>query len=124
MSITAFPVLARIISERRMLKRPLGALALSAAAVDDVSAWFLIALATAVAGAGSGVAVLETIGWAAVFCLAMALLVRPILARAAVAYDEAGRMPGHMDHGDLRGRAAVGDSDGEDRHRGDLRRRS
>ncbi|MGH2854216.1 MAG: cation:proton antiporter [Solirubrobacteraceae bacterium] len=94
MSVTAFPVLARIISERRMLKRPLGALALSAAAVDDVSAWFLIALATAVASAGSGLAVLETIGWAAVFCLGMALLVRPVLARAAVAYDEAGRVPG------------------------------
>lgn len=94
MSITAFPVLARIISERRMLKRPLGALALSAAAVDDVSAWFLIALATAVASAGSGVAVLETIGWAAVFCLGMAFLVRPVMARAAVAYDEAGRVPG------------------------------
>jgi len=94
MSITAFPVLARIISERRMLKRPLGALALSAAAVDDVSAWFLIALATAVASAGSGVAVLETIGWAALFCLAMAFLVRPVMARAAIAYDEAGRVPG------------------------------
>jgi Kef-type K+ transport system membrane component KefB len=94
MSITAFPVLARIISERRMLKRPLGALALSAAAVDDVSAWFLIALATAVASAGSGVAVLETIGWAALFCLGMAFLVRPLLARAAVAHDEAGRVPG------------------------------
>ncbi len=94
MSITAFPVLARIISERRMLKRPLGVLALSAAAVDDVSAWFLIALATAVAGAGSGVAVLETIGWAAVFCLGMAFLVRPVLARAAIAHDEAGRVPG------------------------------
>ena len=94
MSITAFPVLARIISERRMIKRPLGALALSAAAVDDVSAWFLIALATAVAGAGSGVAVLETIGWAVVFCLGMAFLVRPLMARAAVAYDEAGRVPG------------------------------
>ena len=53
MSITAFPVLARIVAERRMLKRPLGALAVSAAAVDDVSAWFLIALATAVAGAGT-----------------------------------------------------------------------
>jgi Kef-type K+ transport system membrane component KefB len=94
MSITAFPVLARIISERRMLKRPLGSLALSAAAVDDVSAWFLIALATAVAGAGSGVEVLETIGWTAVFCLGMAFLVRPILARAAVAREEAGRVPG------------------------------
>jgi hypothetical protein len=38
--------------------------------------------------------VLETIGWAAVFCLGMAFLVRPVLARAAVAYDEAGRVPG------------------------------
>ncbi len=94
MSVTAFPVLARIISERRMLKRPLGALALSAAAVDDVSAWFLIALATAVAGAGSGVDVLETMGWAAIFCLGMGFLVRPVLARAAVAYDEVGRVPG------------------------------
>jgi Kef-type K+ transport system membrane component KefB len=94
MSITAFPVLARIISERRMIKRPLGTLALSAAAVDDVSAWFLIALATAVAGAGSGVAVLETMAWAAVFCLVMAFAVRPVMARAAVAYDEAGHIPG------------------------------
>ncbi len=94
MSITAFPVLARIISERRMIKRPLGALALSAAAIDDVSAWFLIALATAVAGAGSGLVVLETIGWAAVFCLVMAFAVRPVMARAAVAYDEAGHVPG------------------------------
>jgi len=94
MSITAFPVLARIISERRMLKRPLGALALSAAAVDDVSAWFLIALAAAIAGAGTGVGVLKTIGWAAIFCLGMGLLVRPLLARAAVAYEEVGRLPG------------------------------
>jgi Kef-type K+ transport system membrane component KefB len=94
MSITAFPVLARIVSERRLLRRPVGALALSAAAIDDVSAWFLIALATAVAGAGSGVGVLRTIGWAALFCLGMGFLVRPLLARAALAYEEVGRLPG------------------------------
>ena len=52
MSITAFPVLARILVERRMLKRPVGALALACAAIDDVTAWFLIALATAVAVGG------------------------------------------------------------------------
>jgi hypothetical protein len=46
MSVTAFPVLARIISERRMLRRPLGTLALSAAALDDVSAWPGIATRT------------------------------------------------------------------------------
>ncbi len=93
MSVTAFPVLARIISERRMLKRPLGTVALSAAAIDDVSAWFLVALAVAVAGAGSGIDVLRTIGLTAVFVLVMAFAARPLLARAAVAYDEAGRLP-------------------------------
>jgi hypothetical protein len=77
-----------------MLKRPLGALALSAAAVDDVSAWFLIALATAVAGAGTAAGVGETVGWAIVFCLAMGFIVRPVLARAAIAYDEVGHVPG------------------------------
>ena len=52
MSITAFPVLARILIERRMLKRPVGALAMAGAAIDDVTAWGLLALATAVAGPG------------------------------------------------------------------------
>ncbi len=94
MSVTAFPVLARIVSERRMLKRPLGTLALSAAAVDDVSAWFLVALATAAAGAGSGVDVLEIAGWTLLFALFMGFVVRPLLGRAAVAYDEAGHVPG------------------------------
>ncbi len=73
MSITAFPVLARILVERRMLKRPVGALALACAAVDDVTAWFLIAIATAVAVAGSGSDVLETIALAVLFCLVMGL---------------------------------------------------
>ena len=61
MSITAFPVLARILVERRMLKRPVGALTLACAAIDDVTAWFLIALATAVATAGGAGEVLTTI---------------------------------------------------------------
>ena len=94
MSITAFPVLARILVERRMLKRPLGVLALASAAIDDISAWFLIALATAVAVAGSGIEVVRTIALAIAFCLLMFFVVRRILARASTAYDEAGRVPG------------------------------
>jgi Kef-type K+ transport system membrane component KefB len=93
MSITAFPVLARILVERRMLRRPVGALALAAAAIDDVTAWFLIALATAVAVAGSFAGVVRTVALAAGFCVVMGLLVRRLLARVAVAYDEAGRVP-------------------------------
>ena len=94
MSITAFPVLARILVERRMLKRPVGALTLACAAIDDVTAWFLIALATAVAVAGSASDVVLTIVLAIVFCLVMALAVRPLLSRVSDAYDEAGRVPG------------------------------
>jgi Kef-type K+ transport system membrane component KefB len=94
MSITAFPVLARILVERRMLKRPVGALALACAAIDDVTAWFLIALATAVAVAGSGTDVAETIILAVAFCLVMGFAIRPLMARVSGAYDEAGRVPG------------------------------
>jgi Kef-type K+ transport system membrane component KefB len=94
MSITAFPVLARILVERRMLKRPVGALALACAAIDDVTAWFLIALATAVAASGTGGEVARTIAFAVGFCLLMGLLVRPLLGRVSSAYDEAGKVPG------------------------------
>ena len=93
MSITAFPVLARILVERRMLKRPVGALALASAAIDDVSAWFLIALATAVAVAGSFAGVIKTVALAAAFSLLMGIVGRRVLARVSVAYDEAGRVP-------------------------------
>ncbi|MEK6328018.1 MAG: cation:proton antiporter [Actinomycetota bacterium] len=93
MSITAFPVLARILVERRMLKRPVGALALACAAIDDVTAWVLIALATTVAVAGSASAVVKTMALAVAFCLLMGFAVRPLLARVSEAYDEAGRVP-------------------------------
>jgi Kef-type K+ transport system membrane component KefB len=93
MSITAFPVLARILAERRMLKRPVGALAVACAAIDDVTAWFLIALATTIAVSGSFGEVAKTIGEAAAFTLVMVLLVRRILARMATAFDQVGRIP-------------------------------
>jgi Kef-type K+ transport system membrane component KefB len=93
MSITAFPVLARILVERRMLKRPVGALAMAGAAIDDVTAWGLLAFATAVAGAGSGVDALVVIGLAGVFVAAMIVVGRPLLRRVAVAYDEVGHVP-------------------------------
>jgi len=64
MSITAFPVLARILTEHRMLQRPVGALTMATAAIDDVTAWGLLALATAVAGTGSGIHALVVIGLA------------------------------------------------------------
>jgi Kef-type K+ transport system membrane component KefB len=94
MSITAFPVLARILVERRMLRHPVGAMAMAAAAIDDVTAWGLLALASAVAGSGSVLAVVRVVALAVAFCLALALVGRPLLARVSRAYDEAGHVPG------------------------------
>jgi Kef-type K+ transport system membrane component KefB len=93
MSITAFPILARILVERRMIKRPLGAVALACAAMDDVTAWFLIALATAVAAGGGGGGVLVKIGLVVVFAIFMFTVIRRTLNRASTAFDEAGRVP-------------------------------
>jgi len=93
MSITAFPVLARILVERRMLSRPTGATTMAAAAIDDVTAWFLIALATAISTSGSSSEVVTTIALAAAFCAVMFGAVRPLIGRVSGAYDEEGRIP-------------------------------
>jgi Kef-type K+ transport system membrane component KefB len=94
MSITAFPVLARILAERRMISRPIGSLAIACAAVDDVTAWFLIALAITIASSGTFGDVAKTIGEAAAYTLVMVLIVRRVIARMATAYDEVGRLSG------------------------------
>ena len=93
MSITAFPVLARILIERRMLKKPVGALSLASAAIDDVTAWGLLALATAVAGTGHATHALQVIVLAAVFTAAILLIGSRLLGRLSRAYDEVGQVP-------------------------------
>jgi Kef-type K+ transport system membrane component KefB len=93
MSITAFPVLARILTERRMLKRPVGALTMAGAAIDDVTAWGLLALATATATAASGLHALWVVLLTAAFTAAMILIGRPLLGRVSRSYDEVGRVP-------------------------------
>jgi Kef-type K+ transport system membrane component KefB len=80
MSITAFPVLARILSELGITRTPLGAVALTCAAVDDVTAWCLLALVVGVVQAAAGralVVALLTLGFIAVMFVA----VRPLVAR-------------------------------------------
>jgi Kef-type K+ transport system membrane component KefB len=92
MSITAFPVLARVLKERGMLDRPIGALVLACAAFDDVTAWCLIALATAAATSGSAAEAVRTAALAVGCCLVLAFVVRPLLARAQGAYERDGRL--------------------------------
>lgn len=92
MSVTAFPVLARILTERNMHRTPLGVLALACAAVDDIIAWSLLAAVTAVAedksARGTIVLVVQAIAYLAV----MFAVVRPALHRLAAAYRRAGRL--------------------------------
>jgi len=79
MSITAFPVLARIIRERNWQKTRLGTLAITCAAADDITAWCLLAVIVAIAKAGSLSAALYTILFAALFILLMFFVVKPFL---------------------------------------------
>jgi Kef-type K+ transport system membrane component KefB len=81
MSITAFPVLARIIKDRQLTNSPLATTALACAAVDDVSAWCILAVVMAIAKATGLAGALVTIGLTAVFILVMLLLIKPQLER-------------------------------------------
>jgi Kef-type K+ transport system membrane component KefB len=80
LSVTAFPVLARILTDRRVQKTRLGVMALACAAVDDVTAWCLLALIVGITKANTLGAV-RTVGLSVGFVLAMVFLVRPVFAR-------------------------------------------
>ncbi|MEG2276539.1 MAG: cation:proton antiporter [Odoribacter sp.] len=86
MSITAFPVLARIIQERNLTHTPIGMIAIAAAANDDVTAWCLLAIVIAVAQAGSFVSALFTIALVLAFIAFMFGIVRPFLRKIGLIY--------------------------------------
>jgi len=83
LSITAFPVLARVIEERGLAKTPLGTTALACAAVDDVTAWSLLAMVvTLVSAGGVGSTLATMLGALALFMAVMVWGVRPWLGRS------------------------------------------
>ncbi|WP_313806844.1 cation:proton antiporter [Flavobacterium sp.] len=90
MSITAFPVLARIVQERGLHKTKLGAMVITCAAADDITAWCILAAVIAIVKAGSFVSSLYIIGLAVVYVLLMLKLVRPFLKRIGELYDNSG----------------------------------
>lgn len=81
MSITAFPVLARIVHEKEIHKTRLGSIVITCAAVDDITAWSLLAAVIAIVKAGSFVSSLYTIAIAVIYVLLMIKVVRPFLKR-------------------------------------------
>jgi len=83
MSVTAFPVLARILEGLGLEKSEVGVLALGCAAADDVLAWCLLAFVVGVAGSNLNEATATLLG-AAAFILMMFVAIRPVMARVAL----------------------------------------
>lgn len=81
MSITAFPVLARIIREKGINKTKLGTIILTCAAVDDITAWSVLAIVIAIVKAGSIVSSLYTILFSVLYVIIMLKVVKPFLQR-------------------------------------------
>ena len=88
MAVTAFPVLARILTDRGLHRTRIGGLALASAAVADVLAWSLLAVVVALAGSSPQWRIVLAIPYAAV----MLLVVRPLLRRFVRACQQAGRV--------------------------------
>jgi Kef-type K+ transport system membrane component KefB len=92
MSITAFPVLARILTERNLHKTQVGAVAITCAAVDDVTAWCILAIVIAIARAsGVGIGMFTAVK-AVAYILFMFYVIRPFLKRLELVYERKNRL--------------------------------
>lgn len=97
MSITAFPVLARILAERNLLHTRVGALTIACAAIDDVTAWSILAIVIAVVRADAVATPLWlTLAGSATFILLMLFVVRPALGWLESYYHSRGRLTQDM----------------------------
>ncbi|MCW2883270.1 MAG: Kef-type transport system rane component-like protein [Streptosporangiaceae bacterium] len=90
MSATAFPVLARILTDRGMQRTELGGLALASAAVIDVLAWTALAVVVALAGTAGNEQ--WHVALAVPYALVMLFAVRPLLRRLLPSYQRSGRL--------------------------------
>lgn len=87
MSITAFPVLARILKERGLIRTKLGITALTCAAADDLTAWCVLAAVIALVKSGSSLSAFYTMGFAAAYLAIMFTAIRPALQRLEDLYN-------------------------------------
>ena len=87
LSITAFPVLARIVQERGLSKTKIGTIVITCAAADDITAWCILAAVIAIVKAGSFISALYTIALALAYVFAMMFLVRPFLKKLGDIYS-------------------------------------
>jgi Kef-type K+ transport system membrane component KefB len=102
MSVTAFPVLARILAERRLMRTPIGAVAIACAAIDDVTAWCILAAVVVIVraaggeAAGAGLPLWVTLGGSAAFVAFMLTAGRRALRTLETRYVARGRVTQDM----------------------------
>jgi Kef-type K+ transport system membrane component KefB/nucleotide-binding universal stress UspA family protein len=97
MSVTAFPVLARILAERNLMRTKVGAVTIACAAVDDVTAWSILAVVIALVRTDALEAPLwVTLAGSLAYVAAMLLVVRPALRRLEAAYHHRGGLTQDM----------------------------
>ena len=86
MSITAFPVLARIVQERGIHKTKLGTIVITCAAADDITAWCILAAVIAIVKAGTFASSVYIILMAIAYVLMMLFVVKPFLKKIGDLY--------------------------------------
>ena len=97
MSITAFPVLARILTERKLLRSYVGSVTIACAAVDDVTAWCILAgVILMVQASKAALPLWLTVGGAVAFVAFMLFAARPALRRFEVIYKSRGKLTQDM----------------------------
>jgi Kef-type K+ transport system membrane component KefB len=101
MSVTAFPVLARILAERRLIRTPIGAVAIACAAIDDVTAWCILAAVVVIVrttggDAGAGVPLWVTLGGSVAFVAFMVTVGKRALRVLETRYAACGRVTHDM----------------------------
>jgi Kef-type K+ transport system membrane component KefB len=87
LSITAFPVLARIVQERGLSRTKLGTMVITCAATDDITAWCILAAVIAIVKAGSFISSVYTIILAATYVFVMLKVLKPVLKRLGDYYS-------------------------------------
>ncbi|UII31950.1 cation:proton antiporter [Fulvivirga ulvae] len=92
LAITAFPMLARILHEKKLINTKIGALSLLAASVQDVISWILLSFVTAMAVSQSYSGGFVTLGGAFIFVLVVFGIIKPILKQVAKATEKTGEL--------------------------------
>jgi len=86
MCITAFPVLARIVQEKQLTRDSVGKMAITIAAIGDVTAWCILAVVIAFVKAGAFTPALLTISLSALYVVVILFLIRPFIQRVGAIY--------------------------------------